>query len=184
MPATILLDSLQPIRRRVKFLGVVMGIGVVVARRIRARVRERPVPPPRPAHEVAFDKLDRLGARGFVEGADHRPFYFELSEVMREYFGARFGFDSLELTTDELMAELHLRDPRGLVLGEVAGWLSACDLVKFAKISPSASEARGALEDAIRMVSSTRPSPAPTVLSGTAPVAAPKESSNNQSAHG
>jgi hypothetical protein len=51
------------------------------------------------------------------------------------------------------------RPPRGLVPGEIAGWLSACDLVKFAKLAPPPSEARGALETAIRMVESTRPRP-------------------------
>ena len=38
------------------------------------------------------------------------------------------------------------------MLGEIQGWLSACDLVKFAKVSPTATEARGALESAIRIV--------------------------------
>jgi hypothetical protein len=42
---------------------------------------------------------------------------------------------------------------------EIEGWLSACDLVKFAKISPSPEQARGALETAIRMVEATRPRP-------------------------
>jgi hypothetical protein len=129
----------------------------LVVRRLRGRVLMRPGPPPRPAHEVALERLDRLGTYGFLENADNRPFYFAVSEVIREYLGSRFGFDSLELTTDELLAELRRSASRELVLGEIEGWLSACDLVKFAKISPSASEARGALETAIRIVSSTRP---------------------------
>ena len=52
---------------------------------------------------MALEKLDRLGAYGFLENADNRPFYFAVSEVIREYLGARYGFDSLELTTDELV---------------------------------------------------------------------------------
>jgi hypothetical protein len=129
----------------------------LIVRKLRARVLLRPGPPPRPAHEVALEKLDRLGAYGFLENADNRPFYFAVSEVIREYLGARFGFDSLELTTDELIAELQRSAGREVVLGEVQGWLSACDLVKFAKISPSAAEARGTLETAILIVTSTRP---------------------------
>jgi hypothetical protein len=133
----------------------------LVVRKLRARVAARPGPPPRPAHEIALEKLDRLGTYGFLENADNRPFYFAVSEVIREYLGARYAFDSLELTTDELVEEL--RRPGhdvGIHLPEIQGWLSACDLVKFAKISPSAAEARGALETAIRIVSSTRPRPA------------------------
>ncbi len=129
----------------------------LIVRKLRARVLLRPGPPPRPAHEVALEKLDRLGAYGFLENADNRPFYFAVSEVIREYLGARFGFDSLELTTDELCAELQRSAGREVLLSEVQGWLSACDLVKFAKISPSAAESRGTLETAILIVTSTRP---------------------------
>ena len=129
----------------------------LVVRRLRARIAARPGPPPRPAHEIALEKLDRLGQYGFLEDADNRPFYFAVSEVIREYLGARFGFDSLELTTDELIDVLKRSAGRELILGEITGWLAACDLVKFAKISPSAAEARGTLETALRIVTSTRP---------------------------
>jgi hypothetical protein len=142
-------------------LGALLTIAIV--RRWRARRGERPGPPPRPAHEVALERLDRLGVYGFLENADNRPFYFAVSEVIREYLGARFGFDSLELTTDELVAQLRRYSGREIVVGEIQGWLSACDLVKFAKISPSAAEARGALESAIRIVSATRPVAEPLV---------------------
>jgi hypothetical protein len=98
---------------------------------------------------------------GFLENADNRPFYFAVSEVIREYLGARFGFDSLELTTDELCAELRRSAGRelGIHFTEIQGWLSASDLVKFAKVSPTAAESRGTLETAIRFVSSTKPLP-------------------------
>ncbi len=141
-------------------------ISFVIVRKLRARRGDRPGPPPRPAHEIALERLDRLGAYGFLENADNRPFYFAVSEVIRDYLGARYGFDSLEMTTDELVAELKRhagRDMPGLILGEVEGWLSACDLVKFAKVSPTAGEARGALESAIRIVTATRPAPAVAV---------------------
>jgi hypothetical protein len=144
-------------------------VAILVRRKLRARIAVRRAPPPRPAHEIALERLDRLGAQWFSseEAADQRPFYFSVSEVIRDYLGARFGFDSLEMTTEELIEELRRRAPRELVLGEVSGWLTACDLVKFAKISPSATEARGALETAIRIVESTRPRPQPQV--GTTP---------------
>jgi len=146
------------------------GLGALITffivRKLRGRRSERPGPPPRPAHEIALERLDRLGALGFLENADNRPFYFAVSEVIRDYLGGRYGFDSLEMTTDELIVELtrHAgREMASFMLGEIQGWLSACDLVKFAKISPTASEARGALESAIRIVTATRPAPVATV---------------------
>jgi hypothetical protein len=174
-PEPALKDTAQPVRVLQQDLLLVYiagglaaaGLGglatVLVRRRLRARASQRPEPPPRPAHEIALERLDRLGAAGFTEDGDHRPFHFELSEVIRDYLGGRFGFDALEMTTEELVEELRRRAPRELVLGEVAGWLTGCDLVKFAKISPTATEARGALEMAIRIVESTRPRPQPQV---------------------
>lgn len=138
----------------------------MIVRKLRQKVVVRPGPPPRPAHEVALERLDRLGAYGFLENADNRPFYFAVSEIIRDYLGGRYGFDSLELTTGELMAELRRRAGRTIVLDEIERWLSACDLVKFAKISPTATESRGTLELAIRIVESTRPRPEPQSAAG------------------
>jgi len=155
------------------------GLGALitwlVVRKLRQRVVVRPGPPPRPAHEIALEKLDRLGSYGLFENADNRPFYFALSEIVREYFGNRYGFDSLELTTDELVGELRRHAGRELVLGEVEGWLSGCDLVKFAKVSPSAAEARAVMEVAIRIVESTkaRPEPQATAADARAAVTGP-----------
>ncbi len=138
-------------------------IAALVRRRMRARALHRPAPLPRPPHEIALDKLDRVGVM-LVDGIDLRPFYFQVSEIVRAYLGARFEFDGLEMTTEELLDELRRRAPRELALVEVQGWLASCDLVKFAKISPSQAEARGALETAIRIVESTRPRAAPVPM--------------------
>jgi len=160
-PVSVMEENRIPLYVGVALLAAGVGalISFFVVRKLRARRGERPGPPPRPAHEIALERLDRLGALGFLENADNRPFYFAISEVIRDYLGARYGFDSLELTTDELIAELRRHAGRELILGEIQGWLSACDLVKFAKVSPSASESRGALESAIRIVTLTRPAP-------------------------
>lgn len=158
------------------------ALGAVIAwlivRRLRGRALARPGPPPRPAHEIALERLDRLGSYGFLENADNRPFYFAVSEVIRDYLGARFGFDSLELTTDELVATLRKRAARepvltDLTLVEIEAWLSGCDLVKFAKISPTAAESRGTLETAIRIVSATRVRVTEADLAAGGPAAAP-----------
>jgi hypothetical protein len=172
-PVTVMTENLWPAYVAGGLVAAALGalLTMLIVRRMRARRGARPGPPPRPAHEVALEKLDRLGAYGFLENADNRPFYFAVSEVIREYLGGRYGFDSLELTTDELMAELRRQAGRELVLSEVEGWLAGCDLVKFAKISPSAAEARGALESAIRIVSTTRPVAAPVGGAGLAEAA-------------
>jgi len=172
-PVTVMEQNLLPAYIAGGVAAAALGAlcAALIVRRMRARRGARPGPPPRPAHEIALERLDRLGAYGFLENADNRPFYFAVSEVIRDYLGARYDFDSLEMTTDELAAELRRRAGRELVLGEVEGWLSACDLVKFAKISPSAAEARGALEAAIRIVTTTRAHPEPPAPGSVSPEA-------------
>jgi hypothetical protein len=54
------------------------------------------------------------------------------------------------------------------------GWLSSCDLVKFAKLTPAVAEARGAFETAVRIVETTRPRAEPQVGEGR-PAPAPTE---------
>jgi hypothetical protein len=149
------------------YAAVILGaaiIGFIAALLIRKRLRNRrpaaPPPPPRPAHEVALEKLDRLGTK-LAAGGDLRPFYFELSETIREYLGGRFGFNALEMTTEELTQALPGQIPsgdiRGMALSEIDGWLFSTDLVKFAKISPTEIEARGAMETALRLVKASLP---------------------------
>ena len=62
-------------------------ISFFIVRKLRMRPGERLGPPPRPAHEIALERLDRLGAYGFIENADNRPFYFAVSEIIRDYLG-------------------------------------------------------------------------------------------------
>ena len=143
------------------FAAALLGavIALLVRRRLRARRPPVPAVPPRPAHEIAMERLDRLGTL-LAQGGDLRPFYFGLSEAIRDYLGGRFGFDSLEMTTEELIAAMRrvpADETRGVLGSEIEGWLSGCDLVKFAKLAPSVEQARGALETAIRMVEATRP---------------------------
>jgi len=147
------------------FAAALLGavIALLVRRRLRARRPPVPAVPPRPAHEIAMERLDRLGTL-LAQGGDLRPFYFGLSEAIRDYLGGRFGFDSLEMTTEELIAAMRrvpAHETRGVLGSEIEGWLSGCDLVKFAKLAPSVEQARGALETAIRMVEATRPRVAP-----------------------
>ena len=70
-----------------------------------------------------MERLDRLGTI-LAQGGDLRPFYFELSEAIRDYLGGRFGFDSLEMTTEELVAAMRrvpADETRGVLGSEIEG---------------------------------------------------------------
>lgn len=138
---------------------LVIVLSVWLSRKLaQRRVAQAPPPPPRPAHEVALAKLDALRAEGLLERGEWKPFYFTLSEIIREYLGARFGFDSLEMTTTELLEAVRERN-----IATLEGWCASCDLVKFAKYVPTLTEAQDALEGAYRIVDATRPHVEPAV---------------------
>jgi hypothetical protein len=122
--------------------------------------RPKPVPPPPPPRvpwEVAFERLHETRHAGLLEMQRFADFFDRVNDAVREYLGARFGFDGLESTTDETLAALRKVHHFGLPLPEVAGFLQQCDLVKFATLTPTLEECERALVAAERMVRATIP---------------------------
>jgi hypothetical protein len=135
-----------------------------------------PVGPVRPPDEIAMEKLRAIRAAGHFEADGYRPFYFAVAEVVRAYLGARYGFDSLELTTTELLLALqakatHLADSDG----EVARFLRDTDLVKFAKAGSTDAAALAAIDVAQAIVLSTSAPLEAAAKSISGPVLLPKE---------
>lgn len=126
-------------------------------------------PPARPPHEVALERLEALRRAGLLERGELKTFYAEISAIVREYVGARFGFDSLDLTREELTSVLVGGSTPGLDIAKLSGLLESCDLVKFAKYSPGIAEAATALDAAIEIVERTRTIVVAEVAEGTAP---------------
>jgi hypothetical protein len=125
--------------------------------------RPKPVPPPPPPRvpwEVAFERLHEARHAGLLEMQRFADFFDRVNDAIREYLGARFGFDGLESTTDETLAALRRAPQFGLPIPEVAGFLQQCDLVKFATLTPTLEECERALSSAERMVRATMPSSA------------------------
>jgi hypothetical protein len=134
--------------------GVALGLLLFAWLRKRKR-RAKPAPPPRPAHEIAYEKLRRIEESGMIERGELVELYFAVSEAVREYLGNRYGFDSLEMTTTELLEAVdpHLTDER--IRDEIVEFSEDCDLVKFAKYVPSREEAESVLAQAYSIVKKT-----------------------------
>lgn len=102
-----------------------------------------------PAHRWALDRLDRLAEAGLIERGETHEYYFRLSDIVRGYVERRFEILAPEMTTDEFTAVLRndrvLDEPHRRLLGP---FLTACDLVKFARHVPGREEADGAFESA------------------------------------
>ncbi len=136
-------------------VGILLGI-LLFRMWKRRKITPKPPPPPRPAHEIALEKLRRLAVSSMRDEERFTEFYFGVSEAFREYLGNRYDFDSLEMTTTELLDGLKKVDPVDLSIEEVREFSEDCDLVKFAKYVPTREEADAILERAFSMVEKSR----------------------------
>jgi len=138
------------------------GLGALLYRRFGPKPVVPP-PPPRPAYDVAIEKLVAIRGANLVGEALYEEFYVRVSEAVREYLGRRYNLSltdkqGLELTTWELMD--HLRQvswPRGVSVIDVETLLVDCDMVKFARYAPTQEEADEILSRSFRLVELTRP---------------------------
>jgi len=135
-------------------------LSILAYRRIKAwRDARRPPPPPRPAHEVAFERLAEIEAMGLVESGEFGRLALLVSEVVREFLGTIHGFSGVDLTTWEVLRILENKDLRRLSRPELEDFLSLCDLIKFAKHLPSVEEAGGLTRRARDAVERAMPLP-------------------------
>lgn len=157
---------------------VALVVGALVAWLIgRWRARPKPVPPPpppRPPWEVALEELGDLRARELVKNERYAEHYARVSHIVRKYCGDRYGFDGLESTTREMMSVLRRVVPPIAVLAEIEASLRHADLVKFARLTPTAEECDEAMARAEQIVrrtvpAVTEPLPLPPPPAGTPP---------------
>lgn len=85
-----------------------------------------------------------------------------VSDTVRKYMGARYGFeglgfDGLETTTDEMMTLLARVRPGVPRIDLVRAFLDECDLVKFARVEPAISDCDQAFARAQAIVRATTP---------------------------
>jgi hypothetical protein len=132
-----------------------------------------PPPPPRPPWEVALEKLDAVRHAGLLDARRHAEYFDRVSDAVRGYLGARFGFDGLESTSDEILTALKKQaggfvrvdapdgdsgaPAPGVPLDEIRRFLGDCDLVKFANLKPSPDQCASALTSGEHIVRGTMP---------------------------
>lgn len=104
-----------------------------------------------------MEELGDLRARELIQSERFSEHYDLVSHILRKYCGDRYGFDGLESTTREMMSVLRRVIPPITVLAEIEESLRHADLVKFARLTPTADECKEALERAEGIVRRTVP---------------------------
>jgi hypothetical protein len=169
-PVSVEQDNYVPLYLGGGLLAVaaIAGLTLLVSRYLRNRKKaEAPPPPPRPPWDIAVEKLGELRKRKqrMIEQGQGALLVDQVSDIVREYLGGRFGFVGLESTTDET---LMLLSKHGAGLGftqDVGQFLRRCDLVKFAKVEPDQDEADlifSKAQDLVHFSEPQRAQPSPT----------------------
>ncbi len=125
-----------------------------------------PAPAARPAAEVALEAIRRLELSGQAQRGPWRPFYTELTYVLRSYIARRFGLDAPEQTTSETLRAAATVDLPTSAHAALRSVLMAGDGVKFARQEPLSGSAEQHIHDARRFVEQTRPMPVESEMGG------------------
>ncbi|MFT5166274.1 MAG: putative RDD family membrane protein YckC [Saprospiraceae bacterium] len=140
-------DIIKEERRLSDYLPVLYLIGgillfiLAVTSLIVYIIRKKQGPPPitivkRPAHEIAFHKLNQLKAAELWQKGEVKNYQSQLTYISREYIENRYAIPALESTTGEILNALKKAEfPEDLV-EKMREMLQLADMVKFAKAKP------------------------------------------------
>jgi len=131
----------------------------LLIRRWKARPKPAPVVPAKPPWITALEELEAIRRSSLLADQRTGEYFDRVSDCVRKYLGARYGFDGLESTTDEMRAVLKRVYPPVPVLNEIGGFLGECDLVKFARVEPAEDDCLKALTEGEAIVRRTIPPP-------------------------
>ncbi|MCH9652058.1 MAG: hypothetical protein K0U98_27760 [Deltaproteobacteria bacterium] len=136
----------------------ILALSAAIALFLWWRRRPAKVVPPVPAHELAFRALDELRDTNFEDAEAVRRFYFQISEVVRNYVEGRFGLNATDLTTEEILPALELLPQLSQQPAEdLRSFLLHTDQVKFADQTPTEEDIKNTYESALGFVEATRP---------------------------
>ena len=111
-----------------------------------------PVPALEPDVE-ALRALDQLVASGRLARGEYRPFYIELTAIVKRYLERRLGAPIAEMTTAEMLAHLRANPKAADMAATLRDLAGAADHIKFARGSGLGDEAERHLAAARALIS-------------------------------
>lgn len=96
--------------------------------------------PPQPPHVVAIRALEALHHQKLWQNNKHKQYYSALTDILRTYIAARWGFGAMEMTSDEIIETIRTEELPDKARMDLTAILRDADLVKFAKATPEAEQ--------------------------------------------
>lgn len=150
-----------PLARQVVIGAAIVAVLSVLGAWLLSRWARRPktvyVPPPKLPWLAALEELESIRQSTLLSEGRSDEYFDRVSDCVRKYLGARYGFDGLESTTDEMQRTLARVRPPVTGLDTISRFLEECDLVKFARVVPGENDCLAALERGVTIVRNTTP---------------------------
>ena len=108
-----------------------------------------PVVPP---YTKAIGDLESLKQQKLWQSGKIKEYYSSLTDIAREYIEGQFGVNAVEMTTDEILEQVHELHFEEQLFGKLKGTMELADLVKFAKYAASSLESDNAMTDMTEFV--------------------------------
>lgn len=113
-------------------------------------------PPVLPPHVRAMKSLDKIKTEKIWQQERYKEFYTQLTDVLRRYISERYGVNSLEMTTGEILSTMRTKSEEDSVYENLKQVLVIADLVKFAKHKPFTDENDLSMMNAYFFVNQTK----------------------------
>jgi hypothetical protein len=124
--------------------GALALLGALLHRWWSRRPKVKAAPPKIPPWITALAELDHIRRSSLLEEGKRGEHFDRVSDALRRYLGARYGFEALvegynglESTTGEMLDLLGRVRPPIVELPRIKEFLDDCDLVKFARFTPT-----------------------------------------------
>ncbi len=132
-------------------------VGLITSKLWKNREKLIPQAPPIPPHVIALGALQALKNKGLLEQDECKPFYTELSLILRSYLEGRFHLNAPDETTEEIVEEMS-RSPElsGSQRNILQEFMRQADMVKFAKGHPDRTTMESAFDTTKKFVEETK----------------------------
>ncbi len=108
-----------------------------------------------PPHKTAIAEISKLREEEPNQEEYIKKYYTQLTDILRKYLQGRYGINAMEMTTDEIVAELEKVNDASLIK-EMQELFTTADLVKFAKVQPDMTENDRNLVNALSYIQNTK----------------------------
>ncbi len=126
----------------------------------RKKIHQLFTSPPLPPHEIAFRALRELKEKNLPGAGMIKEYYYELSYILREYIGGRFGIRAVNQTTEEFFHHLLRSNPFDDGVEAILREFSdKADTVKYSLHRPDRLQADSAFQTAKSFIAETKQEP-------------------------